>query len=43
MLYNLGFGFRTARGEKMGTALSFVNEKEKDQLEEVEQHLVGGE
>ncbi|XP_041477062.1 probable ATP-dependent RNA helicase DDX56 [Lytechinus variegatus] len=32
---------RTARGEKMGTALSFVNEDEQNLLDNVEQELVG--
>ncbi|XP_030841987.1 probable ATP-dependent RNA helicase DDX56 [Strongylocentrotus purpuratus] len=32
---------RTARGEKMGTALSFVNEQEQDLLDNVEQELIG--
>eukprot|EP00057_Strongylocentrotus_purpuratus_P013132 XP_011667606.1 PREDICTED: probable ATP-dependent RNA helicase DDX56 [Strongylocentrotus purpuratus] len=32
---------KTARGEKMGTALSFVNEQEQDLLDNVEQELIG--
>ncbi|XP_072177180.1 probable ATP-dependent RNA helicase DDX56 [Diadema setosum] len=32
---------RTARGEKSGTALSFVSEKEQDILEEVQEQLIG--
>lgn len=30
---------RTARGNNKGTALSFVNVKEKDLMEQVEEHL----